>query len=66
MGGMLTELDDGVNSVVSALKSVGMWEDTLLIFVSDNGGPLEHSTNAPLRGGKHTFYEASVRYIFGT
>jgi hypothetical protein len=59
MGGMLTELDDGVFNVINALKSKGMWNDTLLIFVSDNGGPLEHSTNAPLRGGKHTFFEAS-------
>lgn len=41
-------------------QSSGLWDDTLLIFVSDNGGPLEHSTNAPLRGGKHTFWEVGA------
>ena len=34
-----------------------MWEDTVLIFVSDNGGLLDHCTNSPLRGGKHTSLE---------
>jgi len=52
MGGMLSELDDGVADVVDALTARGMLDDTLVVFVSDNGGPLEHSTNAPLRGGK--------------
>jgi arylsulfatase A-like enzyme len=61
MGGMLTELDDGVAAVLAALSAKGMADNTLVVFVSDNGGPLEHSTNFPLRGGKHTFYEGGVR-----
>jgi arylsulfatase A-like enzyme len=61
MAAMLTELDDGVADVLAALSQRGMLDDTLVVFVSDNGGPLEHSTNAPLRGGKHTFYEGGVR-----
>ena len=36
---MAAILDDGVRNVTDALKRVGMWESTLLIFVSDNGGP---------------------------
>ena len=55
-GAMLTELDYGVAEVVAALKAQGMWENTVLAFYSDNGGPLDHSTNFPLRGGKHTFF----------
>jgi arylsulfatase A-like enzyme len=58
---MLTELDYGVQAVIQALQVRSMWENTLLVFVSDNGGPLDHSTNAPLRGGKHTFWEGGVR-----
>jgi hypothetical protein len=57
MGAMVTELDYGVDQVISALKAKGMYDSALVIFVSDNGGPLEHATNAPLRGGKHTFCE---------
>ena len=62
-GAMYTELDSGINVVIGALKANGMWDNTVLIFVSDNGGPLDHCTNAPLRGGKHTFYEGGVRVM---
>lgn len=60
-GAMYTELDTGVRDVVAALQQRGMWEHTLFVFSSDNGGPLDHCTNAPLRGGKHTFWEGGVR-----
>lgn len=46
---------------MQALKDKQMWENTVLVFVADNGGPLDHCTNAPLRGGKHTFFEGGVR-----
>jgi len=58
---MITSMDDGVAAVVAAIKAKKMWEETFVIFVSDNGGPLEHSTNYPLRGGKHTFFEGGIR-----
>ena len=51
-GAMYTELDRGVAEVVAALKDTGMWPNTLVVFVSDNGGPLSHTTNYPHRGGK--------------
>ena len=60
-GAMTTELDLGVAAIVAALRARGMYDNTLLVFVSDNGGPLDHSSNYPLRGGKHTFYEGGVR-----
>eukprot|EP01047_Picozoa_sp_COSAG01_P002308 COSAG01_NODE_60_length_29981_cov_23.262533_33_plen_404_part_00 len=60
-GAMVTELDHGVDEVVIALKQHSMWSHTLFVMVSDNGGPLDHATNAPLRGGKHTFWEGGVR-----
>ena len=63
MGGMLTELDMGVGRVVAALKAGGLYNNSVVVFVSDNGGPLDHSTNAPLRGGKHTFFEGGVRVV---
>ena len=57
------ELDHLVSNVTNALKRTGMWDDTLIIFTSDNGGPLDHTTNYPLRGGKHTFWEGGVRVV---
>lgn len=62
-GAMYTELDTGIQQTISALEQNGMWERTALIFVSDNGGPLDHCTNAPLRGGKHTFFEGGIRVV---
>jgi arylsulfatase B len=61
MSAMVTELDKGVGQVVAALTRTSMLNDTVIIFTTDNGGPLEHSYNFPLRGGKHTFWEGGVR-----
>eukprot|EP00756_Hemistasia_phaeocysticola_P045614 Hpha_TRINITY_DN19361_c0_g1::TRINITY_DN19361_c0_g1_i1::g.81248::m.81248/K12375/ARSI_J; arylsulfatase I/J len=62
-GAMYTELDSGIKKVIHAMKARSMWENTVFVFVSDNGGPLDHCTNAPLRGGKHTFFEGGVRVL---
>lgn len=65
---MAAFLDDMVGTVTGALKSAGVWEETLLIFSSDNGGP-EHgnegtsSNNYPLRGGKNTLWEGGTRVV---
>ena len=42
-----------------------MWESTLLVFVSDNGGPTNgnegtSSNNFPMRGGKNTLWSVST------
>ena len=58
---MTTELDYGVANVTDALKESGLWPTTVLVLVSDNGGPLDHSTNWPLRGGKASNWEGGVR-----
>lgn len=56
-----TELDWGVSNVTSALKLAGMWDNTVVVVTSDNGGPLPHTYNWPLRGGKHTYWEGGIR-----
>jgi hypothetical protein len=42
-GAMYSEMDSGIQVVIDALKANdNMWANTVLIFVSDNGGPLDH------------------------
>lgn len=63
---MLSILDEGVGNVTDTLKELGIYDDTMIVFVSDNGGPTHNnegtqSNNFPLRGGKNTLWEGGVR-----
>eukprot|EP00050_Salpingoeca_kvevrii_P006706 m.291120 g.291120 ORF g.291120 m.291120 type:complete len:544 (+) comp12413_c0_seq1:60-1691(+) len=62
---MINVLDDVIGSVTSALQSRGLWDDLLIIFSSDNGGPVDLQENAannwPLRGGKYSLFEGGIR-----
>lgn len=62
-GAMATELDYGVGNVTAALQRSGLWPNTVLFLVSDNGAQLDHGYNWPLRGGKHTWFEGGVRVV---
>ncbi len=58
-------MDDAIGNVVATLKREGVWDNTLLFFISDNGGPLAQTAdNTPLRGGKHQDYEGGIRVPF--
>lgn len=59
---MVSCMDHEIGRIVSALDEHGLWENTLFLFFSDNGGPkMPESSNLPLRGGKSTLYEGGVR-----
>jgi hypothetical protein len=61
---MVSALDDALPQVVDALRTKGMWANTVLIVTTDNGGNLGGSgNNWPLRGGKFTFWQGGVRGI---
>ncbi|MBM4024562.1 MAG: sulfatase [Planctomycetes bacterium] len=62
---MLRHLDAGVGRIVQTLKAEGLWENTLLFFLTDNGGARAmHANNAPLRGFKQQNYEGGLRTPF--
>ncbi len=57
-------LDENIGRLVKHLKSQGQLKNTLIVFLSDNGGVthgLSHSLNAPLNGCKSTFWEGGIR-----
>ena len=63
--GMISALDDGIGAIMDALKANSIDEDTLVVFLSDNGaGVVESASNAPLRLGKHTLFEGGIRVPF--
>lgn len=63
--GMLTAMDDAIGRVLATLKTDNLEQNTLVAFISDNGGPpVNGSLNGPLRGQKATTWEGGVRVPF--
>jgi arylsulfatase len=67
-GDVVQELDWSVGEIVAALKESGVENDTLLLFLSDNGPFLSYGSHAgsagPFREGKLTAFEGGVRVPF--
>ncbi len=57
---MMTEMDKGVGQVVATIDRLGLAEETLVFFFSDNGGT-PNGTNGPLRGFKGQVWEGGHR-----
>ncbi len=70
MASMLQSVDESLGRVVNTLDRLGLTENTIIIFFSDNGGNVHSLTgpdqlpatnNAPLRAGKGRLYEGGIR-----
>ena len=59
---MVHAVDEQIGRIIAALDKAGMLENTIIVFSSDNGGPITlGATNGLLRGGKGSLYEGGVR-----
>lgn len=59
---LVEHMDAGIGRVREALRRTGLDQDTLLVYVSDNGGQLDvGACNGPLRGAKQEMYEGGIR-----
>jgi len=61
--GMLANMDDSVGAILAQIDEAALEEQTLVVFLSDNGGPTREltSSNRPLRGEKGDLYEGGIR-----
>jgi arylsulfatase A-like enzyme len=63
--GLIEHMDDAIGTVLRKLKAMGIADETIIVFTSDNGGVASgdaySTTNLPLRGGKGYQWEGGVR-----
>jgi len=60
--GQLSYLDREVGKILGYLNEQGLEKNTVVIYISDNGGSVPiYADNTPLRGGKYTLYEGGIR-----
>ena len=62
---LVESMDDAVGVVLKKLKELGLDDNTIVVFTSDNGGVASgdafSTTNFPLRGGKGYQWEGGIR-----
>ena len=69
---MIDKMDEGIGMVIDALKETGKLDNTIIFFLSDNGGvrdtapwrPVPFASNYPYRSGKGSMYEGGHHVPF--
>ena len=58
---MLAAMDVAMGQVMDALDRKGVLDNTLIVFLNDNGGLVEAGGNEPYRGLKGSYFEGGIR-----
>ncbi|PVD27271.1 hypothetical protein C0Q70_12426 [Pomacea canaliculata] len=62
--GIAAAMDEGIGNITRELEDRGYMDNLLIVFTSDNGGPVNvASSNWPLRGGKKTLWEGGTKVL---
>jgi arylsulfatase A-like enzyme len=57
----ITYMDEAIGQILQLLDKHNLTDNTLIIFLSDNGGSRGTADNGPLRGGKGSLFEGGIR-----
>lgn len=58
---MIEKMDQGIGRILDELEALGLKENTLVLFCSDNGGICKTSSQQPFRAGKGSYFEGGTR-----
>ncbi|SFF58417.1 sulfatase [Sunxiuqinia elliptica] len=61
LASMLESMDQSLGDILNKVEQLGIEENTIVIFMSDNGSPSQCPQNLPLRGHKVSPYEGGIR-----
>ena len=61
LASQLYTIDEGLGMIMAKLEELGIKDNTMIIFTSDNGGSGDVTDNGPLRGAKRSLYEGGIR-----
>ncbi len=58
---MIEKMDQSIGKILDAVDQLGIKDNTMVVFTSDNGGIKKISTQSPYRSGKGSYFDGGIR-----